>query len=221
MMMRGKYIFDNGKEKYVGYNLITLLGESFFMNRAVNNVMPSIQYILLGTSSVSPRKTDLGLGNETVRKKVTTKVNLKEKEIQLMANFSVDELENTSEIGVSNGEILISHDVYTLPDDFITENVDSIKVTYVFELKTLSKKSDWVIYVDDDVTVDDQIYYVYENSFVTGVYEENSNSGYKAVQNIKDMGNACYYYDNVLKLLLIKTTRGNNPNNYDLSIQTK
>ena len=57
MNLKGSYIFKQ-EDKIIleGNNLITLLGESFFMNRAVNQHFEPIKYIMLGSSNARPKK---------------------------------------------------------------------------------------------------------------------------------------------------------------------
>ena len=86
MNIKGHYTIKCGEKVIRGNNLITLLGESFFMNRSVNNEFEPIQYIVLGTSSIKATKSDVNLGNETVRKKCVSEVNLNAKQTK-MAKF--------------------------------------------------------------------------------------------------------------------------------------
>ena len=103
MKLRGSYVFkQNNKVILKGNNLITLLGESFFMNRAVNQHFEPIKYILLGSSNARPKKTDVSLGNLTVKKQVTSSVDLTNKKIILEATFEAGEVLGTCEIGVKS-----------------------------------------------------------------------------------------------------------------------
>ena len=61
-------MFMNTTAVISGENLITLFGESFFMNRCINDEFNPIKYIALGNASNNPKKTDMKLGNETNRK---------------------------------------------------------------------------------------------------------------------------------------------------------
>ena len=117
MKVHGSYVFKQ-KDKIIlkGDNLITLLGESFFMNRAVNQHFEPIQYIVLGSSNSRPKKSDVGLGNLTVKKQVESSVDLTNKKIILKATFEAGEVLGTCEIGVANDDILISHDKKFDPD---------------------------------------------------------------------------------------------------------
>ena len=119
MKIKGFYKFQHGDKIFEGENLITLLGESFFLNRSVNNSFEPIEYILFGNSSIQAKKSDIRLGNETVRKKCSSEVNLDKKQIILTCTCSASEIIDTSEIGVANDSVLISHDTYDLDDDFI------------------------------------------------------------------------------------------------------
>lgn len=134
MKVKGSYVFKVGNKVFRKDNLITLFGESFFLNRMINNAFSPVEYILIGNSSQTPSISDMRLGNETVKKKCFKSVDLDRKEIVLTCNCEVREIENSSEIGVSNGNILISHDVYELPEGFITPGVDTVEVRYTFRL---------------------------------------------------------------------------------------
>lgn len=133
-MITGYYTITAGNKSLTKHNIITLLGESFFLNRMINNKLNPIDYILLGNSSNTPSKDDIMLGNETVRKKCVKKVDIENHIIELTCSCEINEIENTSEIGVSNGNILISHDIYELDEDFIDPTVDAVEIKYTFKI---------------------------------------------------------------------------------------
>lgn len=227
MNIQGSYVIRIGEKIIRGNNIITLLGESFFMNRAINNEFNPIKYIVFGNSSIKAKKTDYVLGNETVRKRCVCEVNLEAKQIILYCSCSASEILGTTEIGVANDEILISHDVYEAIDtSFITDTIDSVEVTYTFDLSTSATKTDWKYYKSGDVgTTKKNIYYTTEENTVIGVREENTNSGYKAVSSIEELQNrnCAYYYDVATNTLFIRTSKNDNPNGvgYKIIISTK
>lgn len=133
--MKGYYTIKLGENILKKENLITLFGDSFFLNRAINNEFKPIEYIVFGNSNVRPSKNDLTLGNETLRKQCFKKIDLENNRILLICNVEVNEIEDTCEIGVSNGDILISHDIYELDDNFIDETVDTVEIKYTFDLR--------------------------------------------------------------------------------------
>ena len=223
--IKGSYILRAGDKTYKSDNLITLLGESFFLNRAVNNLLEPIGYIVFGDSSVKAKKSDIALGNETTRKKCASQVDIERKQILLTCSCTADEIINTSEIGVHNGNVLISHDTYELDDDFISPTVDSIEVSYLFQFISSSVISNLEHYTSVDTESDQyNIYYATIENLVIGVSEENTNSGYRAVDNINSLKTltGAYYYNQNTKTLYIRTTKNNNPNydNYEISVQT-
>ena len=120
MKIKGKYtitvpvctMFLNQTIRIHGENLITLLGESFFMNRWINEELAPLQYIVLGKGTRRPQKNDLELAYETCRKIATPKVDLQNKELVLSASFSAEEIIDTTEIGTHTGELLVSHDLF-------------------------------------------------------------------------------------------------------------
>lgn len=220
MNLTGRYCFKQ-KDKIIleGENLITLLGESFFMNRSINEHFEPIQFILLGTSSARPKKSDVALGNMTVKKRVTSSVDLLNKKIILEATFEAGEVLGTSEIGVSNGEVLISHDTYTkMSSTFLEDSIGEVNVTYTFELTTGSMRKDFNKVADKDYT-----YWIAEPSIVVGVTEKDTDSGYRCVDSVNAVESTVgsYYYDIGTKNLYIHTTRNSNPNLENIIIETK
>ena len=220
MKLRGSYVFkQNNKVILKGNNLITLLGESFFMNRAVNQHFEPIKYILLGSSNARPKKTDVSLGNLTVKKQVTSSVDLTNKKIILEATFEAGEVLGTCEIGVANDDILISHDIYEkMTSTFLEDSIGEVDVTYTFELTTGSIRKDFNKVADKDYT-----YWIAEPSMVVGVTEKDTNSGLRVVSSIADVESnvGSYYYSIQTKNLYIHTTRSSNPNLENIIIETK
>ena len=219
-MLRGSYVFkQNNKVILKGNNLITLLGESFFMNRAVNQHFEPIKYILLGSSNARSKKTDVSLGNLTVKKQVTSSVDLTNKKIILEATFEAGEVLGTCEIGVANDDILISHDIYEkMTSTFLEDSIGEVDVTYTFELTTGSIRKDFNKVADKDYT-----YWIAEPSMVVGVTEKDTNSGLRVVSSINDVESnvGSYYYSIQTKNLYIHTTRNSNPNLENIIIETK
>lgn len=224
--IKGSYIIKAGDKTYRSDNLITLLGESFFLNRAVNSLFDPIEYIVFGNSNVKAKKSDLSLGRETVRKKCLSQVDIDRKQIILTCSCTADEIINTSEIGVHNGDILISHDNYELEDDFISPTVDSVEVTYSFQFIASAIINEWTHYSTIDTQSENyNIYYTTSENLIIGVTEENTQSGYRQVDSINNLKTitGAYYYDMNSKTLYIRTTRNNNPNNdnYEITVQTR
>lgn len=220
MRIKGHYCFkQNGEIILEGDNLITLLGESFFLNRAINNQFEPIQYIVLGTGSTRPKKTDVGLSNLTAKKKVTTSVDLNAKQIILNASFEANEVINTSEIGVSNDDILISHDIFNrIGSDFLSNSIGKVDVEYTFKLTTGAVRKDFI-----ESENYDNVYWIAEPTQVVGVSEEDTHSGYVNVGSIEDVKdtNASYYYSRNTKNLYIHTSNNNNPNLMNIILETK
>lgn len=222
MNIKGHYTIKCGEKVIRGNNLITLLGESFFMNRSVNNEFEPIQYIVLGNSSIKATKSDVNLGNETVRKKCVSEVNLNAKQIILYCSCTASEILGISEIGVANNEILISHDVFeAINEEFITDNIDSVEINYTFDLQSASQRTGWQYYTEGDDEEVNNIYYIVEETTVTGVTEKDSNSGYRSVNSIDSLKlyTGAYYYDDITDTLFIRTTKNDDPNGYKILIQ--
>ena len=228
--VKGHYTIQAKDRIIRGNNIITLLGESFFLNRAINNEFNPIQYIVFGNSSVQAMKSDFSLGNETVRKKCVCEVNLETKQILLTCSCTAKEILGTTEIGVANDEILISHDVYDVIDDeFITSDIDSVEVKYSFDLNTASQRTNWQYYSNiDSGKTKYNIYYTVEENPVISVSEEvnsvtKSINGYKGLKSLNGLKNAtgAYFYDDNTKTLFIRTINNDNPNNYKILIATR
>jgi len=220
MKIKGSYIFKQ-KDKIIleGNNLITLLGESFFMNRAVNQHFEPIKYIMLGSSNARPKKSDVNLGNLTVKKQVTSSVDLNNKRIILEATFEAGEVLGTCEIGVANDDVLISHDIYEkMTSSFLEDSIGEVDVTYTFEITTGSIRKDFNKVADKNYT-----YWIAEPALVVGVTEKDTNSGLRVVSSIEDVESTVgsYYYSIQTKNLYIHTTRNSNPNLENIIIETK
>ena len=220
MRIKGHYCFkQDGEIVLEGDNLITLLGESFFLNRAINNQFEPIQYIVLGTGSTRPKKTDIELSYLTAKKKVSTSVDLNSKQIILNATFEANEVINTSEIGVSNDDVLISHDIFNrIGADFLNNSIGKVDVEYTFKLTTGAVRKDFIKSENYDY-----VYWIAEPTQVVGVSEEDTQSGYKNVGSIADVETnaASYYYSRDTKNLYIHTSNNNNPNLMNIIIETK
>ena len=220
MKIKGSYIFKQ-KDKIIleGNNLITLLGESFFMNRAVNQHFEPIKYIMLGSSNARPKKNNVGLGNLTVKKQVASSVDLNNKRIILEATFEAGEILGTCEIGVANDDVLISHDIYEkMTSSFLEDSIGEVDVTYTFEITTGSIRKDFNKVADKNYT-----YWIAEPALVVGVTEKDTNSGLRVVSSIEDVESTVgsYYYSIQTKNLYIHTTRNSNPNLENIIIETK
>lgn len=220
MKIHGRYVFKQ-QDKIIleGNNLITLFGESFFMNRAVNQHFEPIKYIMLGSSNARPKKSDISLGNLTVKKQVTSSVDLSNKKIILEATFEAGEVLGTCEIGVANDDVLISHDIYEkMSSSFLEDSIGEVDVTYSFELTTGSIRKDFNKVADKDYT-----YWIAEPSLVVGVTEKDTNCGLRSVSSIDEVESVIgsYYYSLSTKNLYIHTTRNSNPNLENIIIETK
>lgn len=203
-------------------NLITNMGELFFMGRAVSSEFNPISHILLGTSPLSVKKTDVNLGNETFRKKAIIETDWDSKQIKLSCTCSISEIVNTCEIGTSNNNMLISHDVYQkITNEDIGDNVDSVEITYIFDFSTSATRSGWIYYSQaDEDEEENNIYYIVEESKVIAVSDETN--GYHKVDSIEALKTSygAYFYDIFSKNLYIKTINGDDPNNLKISIST-
>ena len=220
--VKGKYVisiplqtmFLNTKIEICGENLITLQGESFFMNRWINNEFEPIKYIVLGKSTARPLKTDTKLGQETVRKECSGKADLNLGKLNLNTKVTASEILNTSEIGVANDDVLISHDIYRkISPTFLGDSTSSVNINYSFSLITGSIRKDWKI--------SDDAYYVYEPNLVVGVVEYSSGSGYNQVATREELTEGSYFYNVSTRNVFIKTINNVHPEDIEIIVQTK
>ena len=213
-------MFLNATLEIHNTNLITFYGESFFLNRMVNDTFNPIEYLCLGNATIKPSKKDLALGNETIRKKCARSVKLdKKKQIILTCTFNIKEVYGTSEIGVANDTILISHDVYTpITDEFLPNTIGEVEVVYTFTIRTGSYKYGWTL---SNLT---NVYYAVEPNKVVSVFESDG-TGYRKVNRKNDLTSItqtpAFYYDAINKNIYIKTIDGNHPDYKEIIIQTE
>lgn len=198
-------MFLNCELKITNHNIITDRGESFFLNRCINDAFNPIQYIVIGNGNKYPRRTDTKLGNERNRKKCSCKADIQNKRLVLTTNFTVEEIQETTEIGVitknaDDRDILISHDVYNKIDKTVFAGITGeITVEYIYQFTTSFQKNAWR--VSDEAN---NIYYAYEENNVIRVFENSS--GYRLVSTLAELADVPggFYYDSVSKNLYIK-----------------
>ncbi|WP_405286327.1 hypothetical protein [Methanobrevibacter sp.] len=196
---------ESGEKRITHTNLITEFGESFFLNRWINDAFEPIEYILIGNGNNLPQKTDLSLGNQTNKKKCICEADLKSKRLILTANFKAEEMLGTTEIGVANNKILISHDRYEkLTSDHLTGAIGDIKIEYIFQLSTGAIKRGWT-----KSTEGNNIFYAPEKNEVVGVFENNTGSGYRRLYSLQDLRSVKggFFYDTVSQNIYIKPTK--------------
>ena len=186
-------MFLNEKISFTNHNLITMFGESFFLNRWINDVFNPIEYIAIGNGTNTPQKTDLSLGNETSRKRCVCEADLEYKRLILKCNFKASEILGTSEIGVFNNQIMISHDTYEqIDDNFLSGAVGEVNVEYIFQLSTGTIRRGWQESVEGS-----NIFYVPEKNNVVMVFENRTGSGYRRLTSLEDLYTikGGYYYE--------------------------
>lgn len=218
-------------------NLITLLGESFFMNRCINDLFNPIKYICIGNGLSSPQKLDKKLGNETKRNDCVQDVDCTNKRLVLTTSFESEEILGASEIGVittnfEGDEILISHDVFNdtiLKEDFLYGVTGSISLEYSFYFNTSQLKTGWTAYKNDK-----NVYWVFEPNDVKKVYDNTTNYGLRKMNSIVEVQDTknSYFHDSVktnnLYIHLYHKDKENNtaiyapnPNNHDILVENK
>ena len=216
-------MFHQYKVEIKRSNLITLLGESFLMNRLINDRLQPIQYIALGKGTARPQKKDTRLGKQTIQKPCQSTADLINKQLILACDFESKEIKDTSEIGViTQDDILITHDLYeTITSDILGTSNSSVYLEYIILFTTGGVRSQW-----KTSTLRNDVLYTYEPNKVINVIENNTNSGYVRVNSLQNLSskNGAYYYDISSKNLYIRTTRNNTLNNIsdmEIIVQTK
>ena len=198
---------NDGERRIIRKNLITQFGESFFLNRWINDKFSTIQYIVIGNGTNNPQKTDMTLGNEKYKRKCVCEANIDFKRLILTANFKATEMLGTTEIGVTTlnpeGEdILISHDRYQKIDDtFLSGAVGDVRIEYIFQLSTGAIKRGWT-----KSTEGNNIFYAPEKNEVIGVFENQTGNGYRRLYNLQDLKDVKggFFYDSVSENIYIK-----------------
>ena len=145
------------------------------------------------------------LGNETSRRRCACEADLQNKRLILTASFKASEMLGTSEIGVFNDKIMISHDRYVKIDDqFLSGAIGEVTVEYRFQLATGSIRRGW-----QEATQGNNIFYITEKNEVIGVFENNTGNGYRRVTTIEDLHTikGGYYYDTTSQNLYIRPTK--------------
>lgn len=205
------------------HNLITLLGESFLMNRLINDKLQPIDSICLGKGTARPQKKDRRLGKQTIRKPCSTTVDLENKQLILSCDLEAKEIKDTTEIGVVTvDDILITHDLYeAITSDILGSGTSTVHLEYTLLFSTGGIRSQW-----KTSTTANNILYTYEPNKVISVLEQNTGSGYKKVNALSNLTNTngAFYYDITSKNLYIRTTRNNTLANIDemeIIVQTK
>lgn len=225
--VKGKYKITQEDHIIVeGENLITFYGESFFLNRCINNTLNPMQYIAIGNGRSVPLKRDEKLGNELLRKTAITTANRDEISVDLRCTFTASEIIGVTEIGVANGLSsdpnvnLISHDVFQeIESDNLTNPVGEVTVTYSFQFSTATIRQGWVK-VKETYT---NLYRIYEPSNIIMVYENTTKNGYVQTYNQSDCNtrSGSYYYNRDMQVLYVHTSNGNHPDSLELIIHSK
>ena len=225
-------MFNNTYIYLKGENLITLLGQSFFLNRCINEEYNTIKYICIGNGTSIPQKTDSKLSNETNRCTVTTNVSDDYRKLILSTKFKTEDIKGVSEIGVlatnkDNVEVLISHDIFTetpLNDSLFADTIGDVEIEYVFYFSTSNLRSGWKQH-----TTYTNVYWVYEPNTVLSVFDNTTNNGLRSVSDLPSLDNTrnAYWYDatktqNLYIHLYHETNQDSpNPNTHEVLIQNK
>lgn len=222
--IKGVYSFkQDGCIIFEGSNLITFYGESFFLNRCINNSYNPIRYIGIGNGESIPLRTDTSLGNETVKRTCIKIADLSHKLVKLTCSFTASEIVGTTEIGVyaknkDDKDILISHDLFDKIDSRLLNNLSgSVEVEYDFYFSTSTRRTGWI-----PLEGYSNVYYLYEPNNVVGVIEDDVTGYHRQLNKVNVRDNSgSYYYDTITQNIYIHTSDGLNPVNHNILVQTK
>lgn len=221
--VKGEYCFKkDGEVFFKGENLITTMGEYFFLNRCINEEYNPMKYIVIGNGSNTPTKDDNNLGSETRRVNAVKTADLYNKRVKLTCSFDAKDIYGITEIGVANEDILISHDVFEkIDENFLSGMTGSVDVDYTFQLTTSTIRSNW-----EKLTGYNNVYFIDEPNTVKGVSEYDNNNGYRKVTSINDVEEtpASYYYDKTKSQLYVRVNNtvkdgGFTPNDFEMVVQ--
>lgn len=216
-----------------GTNIITTLGESFFLRRCIDDTLNPMEYIVIGNDTTMPLKTDLKLGNETKRAPTVKTVDTESGTLTLTANFTKSDIVGITEIGVcnigasTNEEILISHDTFyetVLTEDFLGGVINTIQVDYIFNFSTSQLKSGW-----SKASGYDNVYYVYEPNNVVSIMDNTGGYGLRNLNSISAVENTkgSFFYDSLKTSNIYIHLYHNdgevspNPNSHEIIVQNK
>ena len=219
-------IKQDNKLIYEGTNLITFYGLVYFLNRCINDEFTPMKYICLGNSDVVPSKSDTRLGNELIRRNCSSNANIDEGIIELHSSFNSEEIIGVSEIGVHNGDFLISHDTFNeIETNMLISPIGTVEVEYVFNFSTATIRNGWVkLETYNNISLNGKsIYWIYEPNNVLGVYEEDTHNGYFKVDTMETMISSpgSYFYDVNRKNIYIHIRDEDTITSHDILVQTK
>lgn len=212
----GKYkIYVDGKLKLDKTNLITSIGEQYFLQRWITNTDDILNIIGVGTEgNIAPKKSD-SIDNgfsPTTKTTVNKNVDYANRQIVLTGNFTSDNTNNINEIGVlTSANRLISHDCFekiTIPSN------STLSITYIFTLSLGLIKTEWT-----KLSGYTNVYKANETQTVKAVEETDTQSGYILYSNLTDVDKTrnSFYYAN--GKLYVHTSDDNAPNNHTIEIK--
>ena len=223
----GEYkIKQDGKLIYSSTNLVTFYGLVYFLNRCISDEFTPMKYICLGNSEVVPSKSDTKLGNELIRRNCTCTANIDKGLLELHSSFNSNEIIGITEIGVHNGNFLISHDTFKeIETDMLVNPIGSVEVEYVFNFSTATVRNGWVKLENyENISLSGKsIYWIYEPNNVLGVYEEDTYNGFYKVNSMETLisTQGSYFYDTNKENIYIHLRDTDTITTHDILVQTK
>lgn len=197
-------MFHNYEMYIKNHNLITYIGEDYFIERWINNDYGLINKILLGKQGITPSKSKKTIDNATE----ITDITLSNRKTSLLITTEVKgtDVNDVNEIGVmTTDERLISHDVHSR---IVVPESSTINIDYQYILTNGAYENNWERYSPDK-----DIYKVNVLEEVSYVIEEDTNKGYTKVESIEDLTNGtyCQIIDGDIIILYIITSDNTNP----------
>ena len=217
--VHGEYTFkdENGKILLHKSNLITNIGEEYFLERWITNTSDILNVVSVGKGSNPPNKNDTDLQLTFARTTPNKSIDYVNNQIILEASFKASSINKTTEIGVfTNGKTprLLSRDVHepiSIPAD------SNITIEYTFTIGNSMIKTEWAKYKTEYANV----YTTTEPNEVLGVEEKDTGSGYVKVHGLDNvnLNDASYYWSSTNKALYIHTSDNDTPNNHTINVK--
>lgn len=201
-------MFNEYKMKVTNHNLITNVGERYFLERWVSNNSDVINRIGLVQEDTVALKTDTELPDNTNLKEIDS-YHIEPSKLILKLELVGSELDGVNGIGVlTKDNKLISHDTsfsINVPPNSI------VNVDYQYILTDGAYINEWILYDSDE-----NIYKYESNLPVKYIVEEDTNIGYSLSENKTNLteNSYCVEEENNKYIIYIKTSDNLNPNQH-------
>ena len=160
-------MFNTYEAHIKNHNLITYIGEDYFIERWINNKYGVINRILLGKNGIKPSKNKKTITDAEEITNITT--SNRRTSLLISAEVNGNQVNEVNEIGVmTSDERLISHDVHT---PITVPETSIINIDYQYILTNGAYENGWIKYSPTQ-----NIYYIEPLQEVSYVIEEDTNT---------------------------------------------